>query len=344
VDPSAATLLALIEIPFPGIDPVAVQLPGGLALRWYGIAFMLAFTAGYLLLRYLARSGFVQISPDSAGDLLFLAILGVIVGGRLGYILFYDLTSFLERPAQIIRIWEGGLSFHGGLIGCIIGVWWFARQQKVPFLRVGDAVTMCAPPGIFLVRTANFINGELYGRVAGEGVPWAIRFPTDPTALRLLGADQARSMRERELIIQQAYETGRWEQVRDQVPLRHPSQLYEGLTEGILLGLIVWGVYHWNRRRGRDLAPGTYAGIFLVGYGVFRSFVELFRQPDRQFTSPDDPIGTVLGPLTMGQTLSLAMVIAGIYFLVRGLRRGAVPPGEPVPETSAPPRRPLAKK
>lgn len=333
---AALPLPGLIEIPFPAIDPVALELPGGFAIRWYGISYMIAFTIAYHLARRQAKDGFVPVPPDSIGDLLFGAILGVILGGRIGYILFYDFSSFAANPSQIVRIWEGGLSFHGGFIGALLATWWFARKHRAPVLRLGDMVTMCATPGIFLVRVANFINGELYGRAASPDVPWAMRFPTDPTALSLIGADQARSMRERERLTEQAYETGVWEQVREQVPLRHPSQLYEALTEGVLLGIILWSVYLWNRRRGRQPAPGTYGGLFLIGYGVFRSFVELFRQPDRQFTSADDPIGTVLGPLTMGQTLSLTMVLVGIFLVVRGVRRGTTPVSAP----ASPPARP----
>jgi phosphatidylglycerol:prolipoprotein diacylglycerol transferase len=321
---AAHALLGLIEIPFPRLDPVAFELPGGFAVRWYGIAYMVAFTVAYQLARRLARDRFLAVQPDSIGDLLFALILGVILGGRLGYVLFYDFGSFAANPLSIIRIWEGGLSFHGGLIGCSIGVVWYARKQGVSLFRVGDLVTMCATPGIFLVRMANFVNGELYGRVAGDGVPWAVRFPTDPTAQALLGADGARSLRERELAVQQGYETGLWDRVRDQVPPRHPSQLYEGLAEGVLLGIVLWSVYAYNRRRGRDLAPGAYAGIFLAGYGILRSIIELFRQPDVQFTGEGDPLGTVLGPLTMGQTLSLLMVVAGAALLARALRRGPV--------------------
>lgn len=325
----------LIEIPFPRIDPVALDLPGPLAIRWYGIAFMLAFTAGYLLLRYLAREGFLPVRPDHIGDLVFALIVGVILGGRLGYILFYDFASFAANPARIIRLWEGGLAFHGGFLGAIAAGAWWARRHGIAFLRLGDSICLGVVPGIFLVRWANFINGELYGRVTTDAVPWAMRFPTDPTALRLTGAASAQGLRERELVLEQAYQSGLWDSVRDQVPLRHPSQLYEGFSEGLLLGIVLWAVYAWNRRRGRDLAPGTYGGIFLLGYGILRSLMELFRQPDAQFTDAGDPVGTVLGPLTMGQTLSMAMVAGGVYLLVRGLRRGSVPAGEPVAEEPA---------
>ena len=322
---SAAAPPGLIEIPFPRIDPVALELPGGLAIRWYGIAFMVAFAAGYYIVRRLARSGFVPLAEEKVGDLLFVLIVGVILGGRLGYILFYDFASFAQDPARIIRIWEGGLAFHGGATGAILAGWWFAHRQGVPFLRVGDGLALAVPPGIFAVRLANFVNGELFGRVTTDAVPWAMRFPTDRVAMELTGAAAGRTMRERERLIEQAYESGLWEQVRDQVPLRHPSQLYEGLTEGVLLGLLLWALYAWNRRRGRHLAPGTYGGLFLVGYGIFRSLMELFRQPDPQFTGAGDPVGTVLGPLTMGQTLSAALIAVGLFFVIRGLRRGPVP-------------------
>lgn len=333
----AAAPLGLIEIPYPRIDPVALQLPGGLAIRWYGIGFMVAFGAGYYILRRLARRGFLPLDPDKVGDLIFALIIGVILGGRLGYILFYDFASFAANPARIIRIWEGGLAFHGGLAGAILAGWWYARRHKVPFLRLGDSLALGVTPGILAVRLANFVNGELFGRVTTDAVPWAVRFPTDPVAMRLTGAAAGRSMRERELLIQQAYETGLWDQIRNQVPLRHPSQLYEGMTEGLVLGLVLWALYAWNRRRGRHLAPGTYGGVFMLGYGVFRSLMELFRQPDAQFRDPNDPLGTVLGPLTMGQTLSLVMIGVGIFFIVRGLRIGAAPAAEPVAAAEAGP-------
>lgn len=325
----AAPLLGLIEIPYPHVDPVALHLPGGLSIRWYGIAFMVAFFAGYALMRRLARQGFVPLQPDQVGDLLFMLIVGVILGGRLGYILFYDFAQFAANPARIVRIWEGGLAFHGGLLGATAACWWFARKHKVSFLRLGDALSMVATPGIFAVRVANFVNGELYGRVTTDAVPWAIRFPTEPTAMRLIGAEGAGSLRAREALIERAYETGLWAQVRAQVPLRHPSQLYEGLSEGVLMGLLLWTLYAWTRRRGIRVPPGTFGGIFLLGYGLCRTVMELFRQPDVQFTDAGDRLGTVLGPLTMGQTLSLGMILVGAFLVVRGIRiarRGSADP------------------
>jgi phosphatidylglycerol:prolipoprotein diacylglycerol transferase len=314
--------LALLEIPYPWIDPVALDLPGPLDLRWYGLAYLCAFLVGYLVLRRLATSGFLHLDPDAVGDLIFSLILGTILGGRIGYILFYDFAEFAANPARIVRVWEGGLSFHGGLVGVLIAAWWFTRQHRITFLHLADGMALAIPFGLFFGRLANFINGELFGRVAGRDVPWAMRFPTDPVAMRALGLERL-PLRERELAIERAYESGAWEAVREQIPLRHPSQLYEALLEGVVLGAILWAVFAWARRRGRPLPEGTYGGIFLLGYGVFRSVVELFRQPDAQFTGPDDALGTVLGPLTMGQTLSVVMILVGIWLLSRAWRRAA---------------------
>jgi phosphatidylglycerol:prolipoprotein diacylglycerol transferase len=311
--------MALLEIPYPRIDPVALDLPGPLDLRWYGLMYLVGFTIAYFVLRWLAREEYLRLDPDAVGDLITALVLGVILGGRIGYTLFYGFDKFLENPLWILRIWEGGMSFHGGLLGVLIAAWWFARKHRVPYLNLGDSLALAVPFGIFAVRIANFINGGLYGRVAGPDVPWAMRFPTDPVARDLLGAHGM--MRARELAIERAYESGLWAQVAPLVPLRHPSQLYEALLEGVLLALILWAVFAWARKRDIRLPAGTYGGIFLVGYGVFRSFVELFRQPDAQFRGPGDPLGTVLGPLTMGQTLSALMILGGLGLLVWTWRR-----------------------
>jgi phosphatidylglycerol:prolipoprotein diacylglycerol transferase len=326
---SAALLAVLLELPFPRIDPVALDLPGPLDVRWYGLMYLVGFGAAYLVLQKLAREDFLRLDPDAVGDLIFYLVLGVILGGRLGYILFYDFAEFAANPLRIFRIWEGGLSFHGGLLGVLIAAAWFAHKHRVTYLNLGDGLALSIPFGIFFVRLANFVNGELYGRIASAELPWAMRFPTDPVALRLLGAEGL-GLRGRERAIEQAYESGLWAQVAPLVPLRHPSQLYEAFTEGLLLGLILWAVHIWVRRRGVRLPAGTYGGIFLVGYGIARSFVELFRQPDAQFRGPNDPLGTVLGPLTMGQTLSALMILGGAALLARAwMRREATAQDRP---------------
>jgi phosphatidylglycerol---prolipoprotein diacylglyceryl transferase len=310
-------LVVLLEIPYHFIDPVAIPLPGPVDIRWYGLGYVVAFAVGYYVLRFLSRERFLKLDYDAISDLVFGLILGTILGARIGYILFYDFGSFAANPARILRIWEGGLSFHGGLAGVVLASAWYVRKHRISLVHLLDSLALGVPFGIFAVRLANFVNGELYGRVTTEAVPWAIRFPTDPTALQLLGIDRVYGIREREIAILQAQASSAWESVRDQVPLRHPSQVYEALTEGLLLALILWTIYLVARRVGWRLPTGLLAGVFLTGYGVFRSLVELYRQPDAQFRGPDDPLGTVLGPLTMGQTLSLVVIGSGVYLLIR---------------------------
>jgi phosphatidylglycerol---prolipoprotein diacylglyceryl transferase len=316
-----ALLAIVLELPYHFIDPVALPLPGPVDVRWYGLGYVFAFGVGVLVLRFLSRDGFLKLDYEAISDLVFGLILGVILGARIGYILFYDFDSFAANPTRILRIWEGGLSFHGGLAGVVIASAWYVRKHRITLVHLLDSLALGVPFGIFAVRMANYINGELFGRVTTDAVPWAVRFPTDPIALNLLGIDRVFGIRERELAILEAYESSAWSAIRDQVPLRHPSQIYEGLAEGLLLALILWTIYLVAKRRGKVLPTGLLSGVFLVGYGVFRSFIELFRQPDAQFRSADDPLGTVLGPLTMGQTLSLIVIGSGVYLLIRSFRQ-----------------------
>jgi phosphatidylglycerol---prolipoprotein diacylglyceryl transferase len=308
------SLALLLEILYPSIDPVLVPLPGPFDLRWYGLMYLVGFAVAYVVLRWLARQGFLKLDPDAVGDLITALVLGVLLGARIGYILFYDFASFAANPVRILYLHQGGLSFHGGLLGVLIASFWFVRRYKLPYSNLTDSLALAIPFGIFFVRMANFVNGELYGRVASPDVPWAMRFPTDPVALQLLGAERL-GLRDRELAIRQAYQDGSWDAIREQVPLRHPSQIYEAVLEGVLVGIVLWMVFLLARRLQWRLPAGLLSGIFLIGYGVTRSFVELYRQPDAQFRSPDDPLGTVLGPLTMGQTLSMFVILAGLAFL-----------------------------
>jgi phosphatidylglycerol---prolipoprotein diacylglyceryl transferase len=323
--------LVLLEIRYPWIDPVALELPGPFDVRWYGLMYLVSFTIAYFLLRWLARQGFLKLDPDAVGDLITTLIIGVLLGARIGYILFYDFGSFAQNPARIFRIWEGGLSFHGGLAGVLVATYWFVRKYRLPYANLTDSMALAIPFGIFFVRMANFVNGELYGRIASTDVRWAMRFPTDPTALRLLGAERL-GLRDRERVIGEAYQSGAWDAIREQVPLRHPSQVYEALAEGVLVGIVLWAVFLLARRMEWKLPQGLLSGIFLIGYGITRSYVELFRQPDAQFRSEGDPLGTVLGPLTMGQTLSLFVLLAGMAFLLLAWRTSRAP-------APAPPRR-----
>jgi phosphatidylglycerol---prolipoprotein diacylglyceryl transferase len=180
-------LVVLLEIPYHFIDPVAIPLPGPVDIRWYGLGYVFAFAVGYYVLRFLSRERFLKLDYDAISDLVFGLILGTILGARIGYILFYDFGSFAANPARILRIWEGGLSFHGGLAGVVLASAWYVRKHRISLVHLLDSLALGVPFGIFAVRMANFVNGELYGRVTTEAVPWAMRFPTDPTALQLTG-------------------------------------------------------------------------------------------------------------------------------------------------------------
>lgn len=326
---------------FPGWDPVLLEIPGlPIAVRWYGLMYIVGFVVGQHLLVRQARAGSFRVPPAAVGDLVFYCIAGVMLGGRTGYALFYDQS--LLRPWEFVQVWRGGLAFHGGLAGVAVAAWWFTRRHRLTWREVGDACALAVTPGILAVRIANFVNGELYGRITAATTPFAMQFPTDPAALRLLGIPAALGMRERELLLQVAY--GKrglatvqerigavdadglpldwqaiasrldWAKVKAMtdaagqplVPFRHPSQLYEGLGEGLLLGCGLWLLY-WLRR-GRPLPAGTYIVLFLLGYAGIRWSLERVRQPDAQF----GPTGEVFLGMTMGQTLSTAMVVGAL--------------------------------
>lgn len=261
----------LLVLPFPDIDPVAVEL-GPLAIRWYSLAYIVGLVGGWRYCRRLAGRPPRAIAPAAFDDFLLWATLGVVFGGRLGYVLFYKPEFYLANPLEILAVWQGGMSFHGGAAGVILAIILFARRRRISGLSLGDLVVCAVPIGLFLGRLANFVNGELYGRAAD--VPWAMVFPHDP----------------------------------DQVP-RHPSQLYEAALEGIVLFLLLYLLV----RRGWLERPGAIGGAFLAGYGLARIIVEFFRQPDEH-------LGYLLGFTTMGQLLSLPLVIAGAILIVRGYR------------------------
>jgi phosphatidylglycerol:prolipoprotein diacylglycerol transferase len=234
----------LFALPFPAIDPVIVSF-GPFAIRWYALSYVAGLFIGWWVMSRLAERPPAPgqapvLSKALIDDFLLWATLGVILGGRLGYVLFYNPAHFLAHPLDILKIWQGGMSFHGGLLGVVAAVILFARHRRVPVLAIGDLTCLVAPIGLFFGRIANFINGELYGRPAD--VPWAMVFPTDPTGQP-----------------------------------RHPSQLYEAALEGLLLFLILAALTRYADARGR---PGLITGAFLLGYGFFRSLAELFRQPD----------------------------------------------------------------
>ncbi len=213
------------EVLFPCWDPVLLNLPGPLDLRWYGLMYIVGFLIGHHILVRLCRSKFLPIKEEKVGDLILWLVIGVMVGGRLGYSIFYS-PEIWKTPLEVFALWKGGLSFHGGLLGVLVVTIWFARKNKVPFPRMADGMALSVTPGIFAVRMANFINGELWGRVTDDSVPWAMRFPTDPVAVNLMGI-RGSGISDRDEQIQAAIAEGKWDAIRDQV------------DERSLLGLVV---------------------------------------------------------------------------------------------------------
>jgi phosphatidylglycerol:prolipoprotein diacylglycerol transferase len=275
-------------------DPVAFSL-GPLAVHWYGVMYLLAFvTFWWLQTRLAASRPWYGWTRDDIGDFMFYGMLGVILGGRIGYTLFYGWDSLLDDPLFLFRIWDGGMSFHGGLLGLIGAIGWFARKSGRSFWQVADFVAPVGPLGLAFGRLGNFIGGELWGRVSD--VPWAMIFPSSLPS----GATAGQTL-------EQAWMSG----VLDPFA-RHPSQLYHAGLEG--LGLFVLLLVYSARPR----PAGSISGLFLVGYGVFRFIVEFFREPDAH-------LGYLAGDwLTMGMLLSLPMILVGIAFMVMARHRAEI--------------------
>jgi phosphatidylglycerol:prolipoprotein diacylglycerol transferase len=263
------------------LSPVLVSI-GPFDLRWYSLAYLAGIFVGYwYLLKLLARPG-APMARRHADDLVFYAALGIILGGRIGYVLFYNLTHYLQHPIEILKLWDGGMSFHGGVIGTTLGILYLARKEGLNWLRIHDYVACCAPFGLFFGRVANFINHELWG--APTNVPWAVRFPElSPTGAMILG------------------------------PPRHPSQLYEALLEGVVLFAILAFMF-WKTKARYE--PGKLVGAFIFFYGIFRFGLEFIREPDAQLIGFVQKTG-----LHMGQWLSLPMILGGVYLMATAKRR-----------------------
>ncbi|QYK40713.1 MAG: prolipoprotein diacylglyceryl transferase [Paracoccaceae bacterium] len=289
-------------LPFPDVSPelFSVTLFGlTLALRWYALAYIAGILIGWRLAvaaldRPALWGGSPPMTRDQVERLLTWVIVGVIAGGRLGIVAFYQPAYYLANPWEIPMVWLGGMSFHGGLAGVVVASWLFCRAEGIALRPAADMLAMATPPGLLLGRIANFINAELWGRPTD--LPWAVAFPGAaaqdcPGVTGLCG--------------------------------RHPSQLYEAALEGLILGaVLLWLVW----RRGGLRAPGLVAGVFFAGYGAARFAVEFVRQPDAYFVSPGNPLGLALHiggyGLTMGQILSLPMILVGLW-LALGARRAA---------------------
>jgi phosphatidylglycerol:prolipoprotein diacylglycerol transferase len=271
---------------YPDIDPIALQL-GPLAVRWYGLMYLVGFALAWWLGRVRARSPGAPVNVKQVDDLLFYAALGVIFGGRIGYILLYGFDAWLADPLRLLRVWEGGMSFHGGLIGVLLATWWHGRRIGRSFFQMTDFIAPLVPLGLMTGRIGNFINGELWG--APGSVPWAMqvscaRFPS--LCSEKLGLPFGTPL----------------------TPALHPSQLYQAALEGLVLFLVLW----WFSAKPRPTA--AVSGLFLLGYGVFRSLVEFVRMPDAH-------LGYLAwGWVTMGQLLSLPMILGGLVLITFAYR------------------------
>jgi phosphatidylglycerol:prolipoprotein diacylglycerol transferase len=263
---------------FPQFDPVLVQL-GPLSIRWYALAYITSLVVGWRLVRRFVRLPPVVANELQVDDFLTWATLGVVLGGRLGYVLFYQPAVYFAHPAMILAVWEGGMSFHGGMLGVAVAIIVFCRRNAIPLLGFADRIAIVAPIGLGLGRVANFINGELWGRPAPLWLPWAMEFPRAPDCPSF-----------------------------PQICLpRHPSQLYEALLEGVVLFAVMFVLSRRGRIRARF---GLLTGVFLCGYAVARMTGEYFREPDAF-------LGFLAFGATMGQVLSVPMLLAGIWLIVR---------------------------
>lgn len=271
-----------LAFPDLGLSPVALSI-GPFDLRWYSLAYLAGIFVGYWYLLKLIKQPGSPMARRHADDLVFYAALGIILGGRIGYVLFYNLGEYLKHPIEVLKLWDGGMSFHGGVVGTSIGILYMARKEKLSWLRIHDYVACCVPFGLFFGRLANFVNQELWGAVTS--VPWAVRFmEVNEFGQRVLG------------------------------PPRHPSQLYEAFLEGVVLfAILAWMFWKTNAR----YEPGKLVGAFLFLYGCFRFGIEFIREPDAQFA------GTMFqnAGLHMGQWLSLPMILAGLYLMLTAKKR-----------------------
>ena len=262
-----------MALSFPHIDPVALSL-GPLEVRWYALAYFAGFLIGWWYGIYLTRlSPHQRPDKNDIDDFIPWAVLGVILGGRIGYTCFYNFSYYAQNPLEVLQVWEGGMSFHGGVLGVITAILVFSYAKNISMLRLSDIFCTAAPFGIFFGRVSNFINGELYGRVTD--MPWGVVFP-----------------------------------YAGELP-RHPSQLYEAVLEGLVLGILLFVLAHRNEVRSR---PGVLTGVFLIVYGLSRIAVEFVREPDAH-------IGFVFASYSMGQILSVPLIILGSILISVAIRK-----------------------
>jgi len=302
------------------LDPIIFRVYDNIGPRWYGLAYVLAFICGYALLGLLAKRGYADLPASRVGDFVTgCALFGVIIGGRLGYVFFYK-PEMLREPISILRVWEGGMSSHGGMIGLLLFTLYYARRHKLSWTNLADNLGVTAPLGLFFGRCANFINGELYGRAAN--VAWAMQFPKElldhPAEADRAVAACAQidpSLTTPEAIVGAVHRQWQVKEVlRTILTPRHPSQLYEAFFEGVILFAILWIV------RTRTRQPnGVLAGLFFICYAIFRIVIETFREPD----------ATLIAGFTRGQFFSFFLIAIGVAFIVAAKMRPTFPKRTP---------------
>jgi phosphatidylglycerol:prolipoprotein diacylglycerol transferase len=287
------------------IDPIALSL-GPLKIHWYGVMYLVGFAVAWWLGRTRIRAGRLPgVDEQGFGDLMFYGMLGVVLGGRLGYILFYDLKTYIEHPLQVFQVWQGGMSFHGGLLGVCAAVWWWARRRGLHFMDTIEFAAPLVPPGLGFGRIGNFINGELWGKLTSG--QWGVVFPTSlPQPYASMDATTLRAQ----------FESGALNAFA-----RHPSQLYQAVLEGLVMFVVLWTFSSRPRPR---YAVG---GMFVLLYGVFRFLVEFVRVPDAQLEY------LAFGWLTMGQLLSVPLILLGLFWLWRSRTAPVLMP-QPMPAKS----------
>ncbi len=258
----------MLAITFPQINPIVFSI-GFIDIRWYSLAYIAGILLGYYLFIQLIKKTEYKISQQAIDDIIIYFVLGIILGGRIGFVIFYDLEFYLHTPLNILKVWEGGMSFHGAMIGLIFAMYLLCKKHNLNLLSLFDLLCCVIPPGIFFGRIANFINGELYGRVTE--MPFGVIFPNAG------------------------------------IFPRHPSQIYEAIGEGLILFILMQGLFHLTNLRNKS---GALAGVFLISYSLIRMSIENFREPDFQ-------IGYILGSITLGQLLSIPMLIIGLFLLLR---------------------------
>ena len=297
---AAANGIAFTDL---GLSPTVFEI-GWFQLRWYSIAYLAGIFIGYWYLLKLLKQPGAPMARRHADDLVFYAALGIILGGRLGYVLFYNLPYYIEHPVDILKLWDGGMSFHGGLIGVVVAAWWWSRRHRLHLMDTVDFLAPLVPPGLGFGRLGNYIGGELWGKPTEAG--WGVVFPRAPEF-------SGWSMEQ----IQAQFATGALNQYA-----RHPSQLYQAFLEGLVMFAALW----WFSSRPRPRY--AVSGLFALLYGVFRFLVEFVRVPDEQLQY------LAFGWLTMGQLLSVPLILLGLYLLWLSRRSPVLQPVVPAKESA----------